>query len=242
MKRIFLRIFCVIYAVWLLTLTVFAAENNEYTWSGFGKKDNVYSCAKTDEKVIALTFDDGPHPTITPKILDILKKYNVKATFFVIGRNIENYPDPFVRTAAEGHEIGNHTYSHLTSQHTEKQALEDELVRTDSIIRKLTGKSPSLFRPPTGYCNLTTVKSAADLNYKIIIWTVDTEDWAHTSAKGIAENVLGNVHNGSIVLMHDYLTKPHYTVEALEIILPKLIEMGYQFVTVSELIALDCDN
>ena len=117
-----------------------------------------------------------------------------------------------------------------------------DIFAKNTVSRKLTGKSPSLFRPPTGYCNLTTVKSAADLNYKIIIWTVDTEDWAHTSAKGIAENVLGNVHNGSIVLMHDYLTKPHYTVEALEIILPKLIEMGYQFVTVSELIALDCDN
>ncbi len=242
MKRTTIKFLCALFALWITVSPVFALNDDIYAWGGFGKKDNVYSCAKTDEKVIALTFDDGPHPSITPRILDILKKYDVKATFFAIGKNIETYPEPLIRAASEGHEIGNHTYSHLTGQHTNKETLEKELLKTDELIKKLTGKRPVLYRPPTGYCNLTTVKSAADLNYKIIIWTVDTLDWAHTSAEKIADNIISNIKNGSIVLMHDYNTKPYYTVEALEIVLPKLQDMGYSFVTVSELIALDCDT
>lgn len=193
MKRKFISFICILFALWIFVTPVFASANEVAAWGGFGKKDNVYSCAKTNEKVIALTFDDGPHPAITPEILDILKQYDAKATFFVIGKNIEYYPEPLKRAVREGHEIGNHTYSHLTAQHSDKETLENELIRTDSLIKKITGKATQLYRPPTGYCNLVTVKSASELNYKIITWTIDTRDWAHKSTKDITDNIISNI-------------------------------------------------
>lgn len=228
----------------LLILTIFPLHlyaDNEMVavWGGFGRGDNVYSCAETDEKIIALTFDDGPHPRYTEEILDILDKYTVKATFFVIGKNAESYPKMLKRIADAGHEIGNHTYSHVTAGRSTKVNFKAELEKTDSIIKKITGKDTVLFRPPTGYCNETAVKSAAEMNYKIIVWTVDTRDWAHTESGNIIKTVTNQVTGGSIILFHDYVSAPSPTPNALNEIIPYLTAQGYRFVTVSELLSYD---
>jgi peptidoglycan/xylan/chitin deacetylase (PgdA/CDA1 family) len=213
------------------------ASADEPTWGGFGKKDNVYFCASTDKKIAALTFDDGPHPVLTDEILDILAEYDVKATFFVIGKNAETYKKQLLRAHSEGHEIGNHTYSHLTAKDSSKEKLSDELKKTDKIISEITGQRPRLFRPPTGYCNSIAVESAVGLGYKIILWTVDTRDWAHTSAPEIKKNVSKHIGNGSIILFHDYVSGKSSTAEALRALLPELIADGYSFDTVSNMLS-----
>lgn len=208
-------------------------------WGGFGKRDNVFSCAETEEKIIALTFDDGPHPKYTDEILDILGSYGVKATFFVIGKNAEAYPEKLKRAINEGHEIGNHTYSHITAGKSSESNLRSELQKTHEIIKKITDTDTVLFRPPTGYCNTVAVKSAAEMNYKIIVWTVDTRDWAHTCVESIVKNVKNHVTGGAIVLFHDYISAPSPTPQALSELIPYLLSNGYRFVTVSELLSYD---
>jgi len=223
----------------LLPLPLRADSDSLDVWGGFGRKDNVYSCVGTDEKIIALTFDDGPHPKYTDEILDILSEYNVKATFFVIGKNAESYPKKLKRIAEEGHEIGNHTYSHITAGKSSEAGFHAELERTHGIIKRITGKDTVLFRPPTGYCNTTAVKSAADMNYKIIVWTVDTKDWMHTGKDSIVKNVKAYATGGCIILFHDFISSPSPTPAALSELIPYLLSEGYRFVTVSELLSYD---
>ncbi len=236
MKLFISRLICAILLLFISFSSV-TASNAEPTWGGFGKKDNVYFCAGTDKKIAALTFDDGPHPVLTDEILDILAEYNVKATFFVIGKNAESYKKQLIRAYSEGHEIGNHTYSHLTASEKNRTSLTEELRKTDNVIFKLTGHHPTLFRPPTGYCNSVAVQSAAEMGYKIILWTVDTRDWAHTSAATIQKNVSENIGNGAIILFHDYISGSSSTADALRGLLPKLIDDGYSFDTVSNLLS-----
>ena len=236
MKRVIILLLCLFAVARSLPFELNAASD-EPTWGGFGKKDNVYFCASTDKKIAALTFDDGPHPVLTDEILDILAQYGVKATFFVIGKNAQNYKKQLFRAYSEGHEIGNHTYSHLTATDTNSKKLLEELKETDKIISEITGQRPRLFRPPTGYCNASAVQSAAALGYKVILWTVDTRDWAHTSAPEIKKNVSEHIGNGSIILFHDYVSGKSSTAEALRTLLPLLIEQGYSFDTVSNMIS-----
>ncbi len=236
MKRFTARALCLL-LLFMVSFSSVSAASDEPTWGGFGKKDNVYFCAGTDKKTAALTFDDGPHPVLTDEILDILGEYGIKATFFVIGKNAEKYKKQLLRAYSEGHEIGNHTYSHLTASEKNRVCLTEELKKTDKIIYDITGQHPTLFRPPTGYCNSVAVQSAAELGYKIILWTVDTRDWAHTSTFAIQKNVSKNIGNGSIILFHDYISGASSTANALRALLPKLIAEGYTFQTVSELLS-----
>ena len=189
-----------------------------------------------DDMKIALTFDDGPHPRITPKILDILAEYGIKATFFEVGENIELYPDVSRRVVAEGHEIGNHTYTHPHLAKTDYCSLLDEVSRCEKTITEITGVKPSLFRPPEGVIDGKVRKVAENSGYSLIVWTVDTRDWAKTSADAIVKNVLGNINSGDIILMHDYTSGNCHTIEALRRMIPALRDMGYEFVTVGELL------
>ena len=228
------------FAVWLtLSFPIYAVNDATAVWGGFGRRDNVYSCADTEEKIIALTFDDGPHPKYTDEILAILNKYDVKATFFVIGRNAEGYPAILKRIADGGHEIGNHTFTHVTAEKVSSKEFKAELEKTHSAIRRITGKAPELFRPPTGHCNAETVQSAAEMDYKLIVWTVDTKDWTHESTENIIKTVKTRTKSGSIILFHDYIASPSPTPNALRVIIPHLLSQGYRFVTVSELLSYD---
>lgn len=189
-----------------------------------------------DKKLIALTFDDGPHPKETDEVLDVLKKYNVKATFFVAGKHVNWYPKPIIRASKEGHEIGNHTFNHPDISNLSQQQLEEEIVKCEKIIKEVAGVKPTLFRPPYGSYNQKTLgEIASKYKYKIVLWTtVDARDWQNPKAYKIADTIINNVKNGDIVLLHDYAT--NNTVEALDILIPKMIEKGYKFVTVSEMI------
>ncbi len=196
------------------------------------------SYTTTEKKIIALTFDDGPHPRFTPQILNLLNDYNVKATFFVIGKNVKAYPDVLQQIVEEGHEIGNHTFTHIDVNKANYHTIKTEVEETQNIIFSLTGITPKIFRPPYGFTNKNTEKVSLELGCTIVLWTESSSDWYAPGVEAIINKVLKNVKNGDIILMHDYVAEVEsQTVEALKTILPELINKGYQFVTVSELLA-----
>ena len=197
---------------------------------------NVYSHKENCDMKIALTFDDGPHGTKTEIILDILKKHSVPATFFVLGENVEKHPDIIKREISEGHEIGNHTYSHLAISDKNISNMADEILRAENAVYEIAEYRPKLFRPPEGRCNESIASVAASLDYSVILWNIDTRDWAHTSRDNIVNMILNNIESGDIVLFHDSISGRSSTADALEIIIPRLKEKGYVFVTVSELL------
>lgn len=202
----------------------------------YEKKGYVLWDIKTSEKVIALTFDDGPHSTYTTQILDLLAQYDAKATFFVIGERAEKHPDIILKIDNEGHEIANHTYTHPLYVTPEK--LERELKKTNEIIQDITGTYPTFYRPVAGTYNDRIIDTAVRNGYKVIMWSwhQDTEDWKTPGVKKIISKVLTGVQPGNIVLFHDAGGDRSQTVKALEEILPELKRQGYQFLTISELL------
>ncbi len=187
------------------------------------------------DKRIALTFDDGPHKKYTEQILDILEKYSVKATFFVVGVCAEEYPQIVAREIADGHEIGNHTYSHIHLKNASGNEIAGEIDRNEKLIMANNGYEMKLFRPPEGVCNDTVRRLTESMNYSLVLWTVDTRDWVPSSKESIVKSVLSSVKGGEIILMHDYVVGISNTPAALEMIIPRLLSEGYTFVTVSEL-------
>lgn len=190
---------------------------------------------QTEERVVALTFDDGPHPVATEKILALLERYDARATFFVIGQNAVYYPDVLRIIADKGHEIANHTYSHGALFAESKDEIMDEIEKTEDVILSVCQKKTALFRPPEGCVSEDVLSAAGELGYDVILWGIDTNDWAHTSKKEIIDNVKRNAKPGSIILFHDYISGESHTVEALEEILPYLSKLGYSFKTISEI-------
>ena len=166
-------------------------------------KNNVYVHKNTSEKIVALTFDDGPHPQKTERILNILSKYNVKATFFVIGENAQQYPDVLKKTADLGHEIGNHTYDHKSVYKLQNDELVRSVIRCEKLIQSITEKKPSAFRPPEGYMNDEIANSMNELGYNVFLWRIDTYDWKGRDAYAIYNTVINSVCCGDIILMHD---------------------------------------
>ena len=199
---------------------------------------DVYRKNENEYKKIALTFDDGPHPRLTPKILAILDKYKIKATFFTVGINVHYYPETFDEIVSHGHEIGNHTYTHPHVAKVDKIVLRDEIEKCESEIYEHGEYRTKLFRPPEGMIDNGVAALLKELDYKVILWDIDTRDWDHTPASEIASMIVDKVSSGDIILMHDYISYNSPTPEALEMFLPVLIEKGYRFVTVSELIGL----
>lgn len=196
----------------------------------------VYSSNVNAGKQIALTFDDGPHPRITPQILEILDEYGIKATFFVIGVNSKNYPNQLKQIVDGGHEIGNHTYSHKILKSMSKEEIEKEILDTETQVEKITNITPNLLRPPCGIYDETLIEIAQEKDLKVVLWTVDSHDWSHRTVENIVQNVTKNASNGDILLFHDYVSGEYNTPNALRKIIPLLIKQGYEFVTVSELL------
>ena len=201
--------------------------------------DGVIANNSAASKKIALTFDDGPHPVHTEKILDILKEYGVKATFFIIGSNAQRYPEIVKRTFDEGHELGNHTYNPVFVNRVSDEKLREEISSTDKVISDITGTRPIIFRPPGGAYNDSKVEVISDTGHKCILWSwwQDTRDWSCPSVDTVVNTVVSNLHDGDIVLFHDFNSGNTPTVEALKVIIPQLIEKNYEFVSVSELIS-----
>ncbi len=203
------------------------------------RKDGVIFSGNTScGKRIALTFDDGPHPSKTKKILDILDKYGVKATFFIVGTNAEYYPNIVAQEVARGHEVANHSYSHTNLSKCTPEQIKKEIELADRAIEKASGVRPRLFRPPEGAYSENSVKIAREFGKNTIIWTVDTMDWANRTADDIIKNIKSNVRSGSIILFHDFTSSKAHTIEALEVIIPYLRSQGYEFVTVSDFLPI----
>jgi len=185
--------------------------------------------------VLALTFDDGPHPINTPRLLSILARYQIKATFFVIGENARHHPDLVKRAADEGHEIGNHSWSHPKFTEIPEPTVQDELQRTAQLLTEITGRAPKLVRPPFGESTVAQRRWINNtLGCEVAQWSVDPQDWNRPGAPAIAHRVLNGTRNGSVILLHDVQTQ---TIQALPRILAGLLAKGFDFATVSELIA-----
>lgn len=215
-----------IYNIYPISVEVFSITNA------------VFSKGSNEKKAIALSFDDGPHPRYTDEILDILKEYNIKATFFVLGLHAESYPDIILRQVEEGHEIGNHSYSHINMKKATKKAIKEEYDRTQEIIYSITKTKPKLFRPPYGNYNNEVVEVVSSDDSTIVLWTFyqDSKDWSNPGVEVIVNTTITKAQGGDIILFHDYVYhKESHTVEALKILIPKLIDKGYYFVTVSDL-------
>lgn len=194
---------------------------------------------KTDKKLIALTFDDGPHPKYTQDILNILDKYQAKATFFVVGQRAKSYPALLQMMDQKGHEIANHTYTHPNMSKVSSKRLQDEIKKTDEEIYEIIKRKPTLFRPPGGNFNTKVVGAAKESHHLVVMWswTQDTRDWSNPGTEKIIKKVCQNARPGNVVLFHDFGRNRTQTVQAVEVILKKLSEEGYEFVTVSELLA-----
>lgn len=193
---------------------------------------------ETQEKIVALTFDDGPDDEYTNQVLDLLAEYDAKATFFIIGKNAEKHPEVILRQFEEGHELANHTYSHPWN--TSLKRIEEEMNKTDDIIYSITGFKPTLFRPVGGLYTDGMIDVAVKNGYTVIMWSwhQDTEDWKNPGVKKIVHKVLEGTNPGDVILFHDGGSDRTQTVEALKEILPVLQKQGYQFVTISEMLEL----
>lgn len=191
----------------------------------------------SDGKFVALTFDDGPTPN-TIKVLNVLQESDIKATFFVVGENIDEFPGALKKIDEQGHEIGNHTNTHPFTVFMSEQDIAKEILITEEKIFQLIGKRTTLFRAPYALYPSNLMKIAGLLNLNIISWDVDPEDWRNSNAEIISQNVIKEVEPGSIILLHDGPPELDRTptVEALKIIITELKNANYQFVTVTELL------
>ena len=213
-----------------LPLHVFAAYSVMTDKNVFRHHDN--DCMK-----IAITFDDGPSARDTAAILDYLKEQEVQATFFVVGTQAKANPELVRREKAEGHEIGNHTDTHPHLANLSVDTLRREVLACENTVYELTETRTLLFRPPEGHCTEAISRMAVGLDYRIILWNIDTRDWDHAMAPDIAKLVLDTVKAGDIILFHDCVSRREsQTLSALKSIIPELKARGYQFVTVSELV------
>jgi peptidoglycan/xylan/chitin deacetylase (PgdA/CDA1 family) len=190
-----------------------------------------YYMVNTQEKVVALTFDDGPDPNYTGLILDVLHEKNVKATFFVLGENAKQNPDLLFQIGKAGHEIGNHGYSHSYNS----KLFVQELVKTDQVIFDLLQQHTYFYRPPGGFVSKDVLQGAKAKGYLVTLWSVDSKDWRNPGENQIVQNVVGSNFPGAIILLHDGGEKRVQTAEALKIIIDRLRKDGYHFVTLSEL-------
>lgn len=186
---------------------------------------------KKESKYIAFTFDDGPNYN-SSKMVDVLSKWGMRATFFVVGNRAEKEADILLKMVAKGMEIGNHTYSHKLLTKLSSEAIREEITKTDRVIFDITGRDVSLVRPSYGSSN-KRVRSSIDR--PIIVWDIDTLDWKYHNSKRLSDYILKNVQDGDIVLMHDIYSA---TVNGVDMVIPKLMERGYRVVSVSELFSM----
>jgi peptidoglycan/xylan/chitin deacetylase (PgdA/CDA1 family) len=178
------------------------------------------------DKVIHLTFDDGPDPTWTPEVLRVLARYNARATFFAVGRYAEVYPQLIQAAVAAGHTVGNHTYSHWSLVGLSREQFSREVLRAEEA---LGGYGVKCLRPPYGHTDANTRAYAAELGYSVVMWTIDPYDWQQPGASVIASRVVSRAYPGAVVLFHDGGGNRAQTVAALESVLFQLSQQGYRF-------------
>ncbi|WP_405113588.1 polysaccharide deacetylase family protein [Paenibacillus sp. FSL K6-1217] len=190
-------------------------------------------------KTVALTFDDVPDPRFTPQLLDVLRKYKVKATFFVVGSRAEKHPALVARMIREGHAIGNHSYNHPQFSKLSMNQFRIQIIRTENILQLLAGYKPKLIRPPYGDINEPQLKWAKSHGYKLVNWNVDSLDWRGLSKAQVKHNILSRAGRGAIILQHGgggRGSNLQGTLQALPEIISTLRGRGYSFVTVPQML------
>ena len=236
-KVVLIIVVLIILAVCFFILSLFFDE------AVFVRKGTFYRAQRMD-KVVALTFDDGPSPEWTPQVLDELKKAQVKATFFMLGNHVERYPEIARRVLAEGHEIGNHTYDHHVLIYYKMEELEKEIKEAEKAIKSVTGQNTRYFRPPKAWLSSREKKKIEEMGYKIVLWSLNSKDWVTYHDKQITSYILQRIQPGDIILFHDsggVFTAEGgnrtQTIKTIPRLVKKLKEKGYRFVTISELMA-----
>jgi len=228
----------------MLTMSVIPAVPAQYTpppveeepiWQDpYAEKTDVMGELKplVGHPLIALTFDDGPNPYITVPLLDFLAQHNVPATFYVIGSYVDRHPDIIRRMAAEGHSVGNHTQTHLEQTRVSADRRRRDYHEGHEAIERVLGARPTHTRLPFGAYNADVL---ADMTTPHILWSIDPQDWRNRNAQYVATHVLHYARDGDIILLHDVY---HSTYQATRIIVPALLERGFVFVTIDQLLAL----
>ncbi len=223
------------WGVGLFVLAVFVLGMREVILSStFQLFGDYVATIDTTEKVVALTFDDGPHPQNTLKVLDILDRYHVRATFFMMGVNVERFPAVAREVLARGHEAGNHSYSHPKLIWMWPASVREEIERTDALLRGVGVTGEILFRPPHAAKFLVLPWVLNDLHKTSVLGDVDPEEWKRPPAETIAKSVMDQTGPGSIVTLHD--PSGIETLRALETVLPQLLAQGYRIETAGEFI------
>lgn len=196
-----------------------------------------YNRIQTDKRVVALTFDDGPHPVLTPQLLDILRDRGVRATFYLIGRNVDAHPQIAQRILSEGHEIGNHSYNHPAFTKLSPSRVASEIQQTNDAILRATGTLPRTLRPPYGATNpKLNNRIRTEFGLPVILWSVDPQDWRYRNPIRVSSHIIQHSQAGDIILAHDIHPS---TIAAIPAILDSLLSQGYEFLTVSELLSID---
>lgn len=209
--------------------------------SNFSKNSGItFSRVLVSGNHIAITFDDGPHPQNTPRLLDMLRARNIKATFYVIGRSVELYPQVVRRTVAEGHEIGNHSHTHRLLSKLGDDELRQEMARCRDAVGRAAGVQPRTMRPPYGgLLQRQRELVHAEYGYPTILWSCDPLDWKRPGASVVSSRILAGTSAGGIVLAHDLHAQ---TVDAMPAAFDGLLRRGFKFVTVSQLLAMKTDT
>jgi peptidoglycan-N-acetylglucosamine deacetylase len=247
LKRVKKILLFLILAAILITLAVISFTVF-FDQAIIARRDTIYRVPSA-QKIVALTFDDGPSPDWTPKILDALKEKNIKATFFMLGKHVEQYPAVARRVTEEGHEIGNHTYDHHVLLYYKTEELEKEIKEAQAAIYKATGITTKYFRPPKAWLTEKEKKDIRRMGYETVLWSLNSKDWVTFHDKQITSYILRNIRPGDIILFHDSGGVFHteggnrkQTVKTILRLAGKLKEKGYKFVTISELLNLQEKN
>jgi peptidoglycan-N-acetylglucosamine deacetylase len=195
---------------------------------------------ETTKKIVALTFDDGPHEKYTKEILDILEEQGIKATFFVVGENAVRHPYIIRMAYLNGNIIANHSFSHADLTKISEDELKSEILRTSKAIYRIIDEYPILIRPPYGACSPKSIRTTCKLGFRTIAWSDMTNDYdPKMTSEKIADDIITNAHPGAIIGMHDGGGNREKTVKALPIIIERLKKEGYSFLTVPELLNIE---
>ncbi len=226
----------------IVSVVIFASFCVFFDQAVLTRSGTIYR-VKTDKKMVALTFDDGPSEVWTPLILDELKKAGIKATFFMIGRHVKKYPEIARRVVKEGHLIANHGFAHCVMLYYQPPEIEEEIKYTEHIIKEVTGVTTKYFRPPKAWLRREIKEHIKSLGYEVILWSLNSKDWVNFNHKKIVRYLSRKVRNGDILLFHDsgnvFSTEGgtrNQTVKSITLLVKTLKEQGYEFVTVEELI------
>ncbi|NLB18471.1 MAG: polysaccharide deacetylase family protein [Syntrophomonadaceae bacterium] len=224
----------------LLVLAGFYSFASHPDLNQWRQKGIVISQVSTTHKAIALTLDDGPNPEATLQILEILKQNDAKATFFVLGLHAQDFPHLIKAIQIGGHEIGNHGFSHNIKAYNNISFAKSDIKQSEEAIIRITGTRPRLLRPPGGFLSRDLIKYCLEEELQVITWTwqADYKDWKSANSSALAGQIVKGVQPGQIILLHDGGQNRQVLIKALTLALPELSELGYKFVTVSELLTL----